>query len=261
MERLRAEHVDLQQFREETMRKAEQANLKRWDHQHPETSKFDQLLARREIARAQLTRIRQAPVPAGLTPEQTQQWKASQEDIVTSGFNEQERAELAEFDQFQDQSIRGLTTNMPQTIGRIVAPMIKQGVQQALQEMRIQREVQRDMQDPTLKPLLDRFGDQMEEAMNQGVPYDQAIHYTKVYGAYEAALAENARLKQQMGDLSGKASAAQVQQELAKGKASITRDIVPPKSSPFMEARKWARENGHDTDSDAFRKKLRELGG
>jgi hypothetical protein len=186
-------------------------------------------------------------------------WRKSQEDLVTADFNDQERQELAEFDQHQQESLRGLTTNMPGTIGKIVAPMIRQELQAFMQEMKIQREVQRDQSDPALKPLFDRFGDDMARAMSEGVPYDQAVHYTKVYGAYEQALEENARLKQQMGEMSGKVSAAAVQQDLAKGKASITRDVNAPKPTPFKEALKWARENNVDTDSDAFRRKIRDL--
>lgn len=259
LERLRKQSTELQQFREETMRKAQAQNLKRWDHQHPELKKFDGLLERREEARRQLARARTAKMPDGLSPEHAAAWRQSQEDLITSNFSDAERGELAEFDQHQQESLRGLTTNMPATIGKIVTPMIRQELQSFMREMKVQREVQRDQQDPELKPLFDRFGDDMARAMSEGVPYDQAVHYTKVYGAYESALAENARLKQQMDQMSGKVSAATVQQDLAKGKASITRDVNAPKPTPFKVALKWAQENGVDTDSDAFRRKIREL--
>lgn len=259
MERIRQQATELQQFREESLRKAQQANLKRWDAQHPDQRKFEDLIARRERAREQLARVRTAAIPEGLPPELHAKWRQSQEELVASDFSDAERQELAEFDRFQQEAIRGLTTNAPATIGKIVQPMIRSAFQEMIQELKMQREVMRDQEDPALKPLFERFGDDMAKAMEQGVPYDQAVHYTKVYGAYEAALAENARLKQQMEAMSGKVSQATVQQELAKGKASITRDVQPPKTSAFLEARKWARENGIDTDSDAFRKKVREL--
>lgn len=260
-ERMQSQMMELQQFREETMRKAEQAKLKRWDHQHPDQRKFSDLLSRRERARQQAVRGRGIEMPEGLTPDQQRAIRKQIDDVIAGDFTPEEQAELGEFDQFQRESLHGLTTNMPATIGRIVQPMIRQQFQAMMHEMRLEREVHRDMQDPTLKPLIDRFGDDMAKAMEQGTPYDQALHYTKVYGAYEQALAENARLKQQLEAASGKVSEATVQQELAKGKASITRDVKTPPRNSFLEARKWARENGHDTDSDAFRAKLRQLEG
>lgn len=259
IERMRQQTTELQQFREESMRKEQQAKAKRWDQGHPETRKFDDLLSRRERARGQMQRGRGITIPDGLPPDQQRALRTQIDDLIAGDFTDDEQRELADFDKFQQESIRGLTTNMPATIGKIVGPMIRQGVQQFMQEMNLQREVSRDMEDPELKPLLDRFDDDFQQALRSGVPYDQAVHYTKVYGQYEQALARIAQLEQQIGGMNGKVSAATVQQELAKGKASITRDVVAPKTNPFLEARKWARDNGVDTDSDAFRKKVREI--
>lgn len=259
MERLRAQTVELQQFREETKRREEQAKAKRWQPEHPEQGKFESLVERRDRARAQRARALQMEFPDGIPPEHARALRKQMDEVIAGDFTEQEQAELREFDQHQKETAYRMATNPQKAVLDIALPAVRKEIQGIFQEMRMQQEVQRDLQDPALKPLFDRFGDDMAKAMESGVPYEQAVHYTRVYGEYETALHENARLKQQLEALTGKVSAATVQQDLAKGKAAIVRDINVPKRSAFLEAKKWARENQIDTDSDAFRRKVREL--
>lgn len=259
MERMRAQTVELQQFREETKRREEQAKAKRWQPEHPEQRKFESLVERRDRAVAQRNRALRMQFPDGVPPEHARAIRQQMDEVIAGDFTEQEQAELREFDQHTKEQAYTLATNPKKAILDIALPEMRREIQNAFQTIRMQQDVHRDLHDPALKPLFDRFGDDMAKAMEQGVPYDQAIHYTRVYGEYETALAENARLKQQLESLTGKVSAATVQQDLAKGKAAIVRDINTPKRSAFLEAKKWARENNIDTDSDAFRRKVREL--
>lgn len=258
LEKTRSQMAELQKFREEQMQKVEQQKLDRWDYRHPEHNKFNNLLERASLIRQQISRVR---APDSITdPAHREAFEANAKDAILSAISPEEREELERYQTSLQTHQREFYTNPVGALSKHVVPMIRQEIQAMFQEQQQRAEVQRDLEDPALKPLIERFGPEIEKAMAAGTPYDQAIHYTKVYGAYESVAAENARLKQQLQSMGVKVKAADHQHQLDKGKAAITKDVSVRNTAadPYLQAKKWARENGVDTMSAAFHQKHRE---
>jgi hypothetical protein len=128
--------------------------------------------------------------------------------------------------------------------------------------------VSRDMADPELGPVMKEMGNEMQEAIQRLGGTDEAYDFVKqqamVYAhnrkANDSLSQENARLKQQLADAGIRVGAAKAQQDLARGRASITRDVSTRQTRPAYEvASEWASKNGVDKSTAQFHQKLREL--
>jgi methanogenic corrinoid protein MtbC1 len=148
--------------------------------------------------------------------------------------------------------------------------MIRQEMQRAMQQREAVESVNRDFADPELGPVMKEMGNEMNEAIQRlsrgdaDEAYDfvkqQALVYAHNRKMNDGLSQENARLKQQLADAGIRVGAAKAQQDLARGRASITRDVSTRQARPAYEvASEWASKNGVDKSSAQFHQKLREL--
>lgn len=264
-EATRQQLAQMQQEHERAKQLADQQKLKLHDFRHPEhAAKFQPILQKADLIREQLQRINNAKLPDGISPEQGQIWKDQQKAAIYGSLSEQEQAALDDYAQYTQQFQRDLSLNPAKAIGSFVQPMFEQFWQQKMAEQHATMAVQQDMADPTLGPIFKEFAEPMQEMIQRlggtDEAYEVAKHHARVYGQNRTLFDENARLKQQLAELGVKANAAEAQQQLAKGRASITKD-VPARTNvdAYGEAKKWAKANGVDTGSPQFFAKIREL--
>jgi len=265
----RKQLASLQQDREKANQLAQHQKLALHDPRHPDhASKFQPTLAKADIVRSQLARLNNAKPPDGLTPEQGQQWKESQREMLLGSLDESEQAALEQFQSHNQNFQRQLALNPAKALTEFVQPMLEQFFQRKNQEQQAAQSVDADMNDPISGPIIKEMqGDMMEAIQRLGgsdEAYDfvkhQAVNYARNKAVVDATVAENTRLKQQLQELGVKVGVANTQQALAKGKASITRDVVPRNTeSPYAIATKQAAKQGMKTDSPAFFQLIREI--
>jgi hypothetical protein len=271
---LEAQRLELTRFQQERERQdqfAKQQKLALHDYRHPDhASKFIPLQAKADIVRSQLASLAKTQPPEGLTPEQGQQWRQSAEQHLLSTLTEEEQGTLSAFQQHNQTFQRQWATNPDQVLTERVIPMIRQEMQRAMQQREAVESVSRDMADPELGPVMKEMGSEMQEAIQRlsrgdaDEAYDfvkqQAMVYAHNRKMNDGLSQENARLKQQLADAGIRVGAAKAQQDLARGRASITRDVSTRQTRPAYEvASEWASKNGVDKSSAQFHQKLREL--
>lgn len=271
LETQRLELTRFQQEREKQNQAAAQQKLALHDYRHPEhKSKFVPMQAKADIVRGQLAQLAKQRPPEGLTPEQGQAWREQSEQMLMSSLSEEEQTTLAQFQQHNQNFQRQWATNPDQVLTERVIPMIRQEMQRAMRETQAASSVEQDMNDPELGPVMKEMGSEMEEAVRRLGGTDEAYDFVKqqavVYAhnrkANDFLSQENARLKQQLETAGIRVGAAKAQQDLARGKASITRDISPKQTKPiYVVASEWAQQNNVDRSSAQFHQKIRELEG
>lgn len=250
-------------------RTAEQAKtLPRWDARHPQTQEFSNLLNRAETVRQQLANVQVPPAPEGMAPEHAQAWresftKAARQSIV-SALSPDEHKELESYNRSVQDFQRNLQVNPQQALAPVVQPMIQQEIQRYVRDEMAKQQVDQDWDDPKLGPHLRRFQPQIAKAMEEmgRDPYKYAKHYTQVYAGYEEAIAEVERLRGELESKQAKVDTAESVTRLARGKASITRDLTQAASGPkniFGEAKALAAKEGQGTATPRFRQLVREL--
>ena len=268
-EETRTQLARLQQDREKQVRAAEQQKLALHDFRHPDhATKFQPILAKADIIRQQVARIRQAKTPEGLTPEQGAMWRQSQEDNILSSLSEEEHNALNQFNEHSQSFDRKWKLNPASTLNEYVIPMIRQEMQRTMQEQQAAQSVDADLNDPIAGPVIKEMQAEMAEAIQRLGGTDEAYDFVKQQAVtyaynkkYSAGLVqENAQLKQQLEAAGIKAGAASAQQALAKGKASITRDVAPRNTKqPYDIAAQWADKNGVSKGTPQFFQHLREI--
>lgn len=269
---LEAQRVELTRFQQDRERQsqfAKQQKLALHDFRHPEhASKFVPMQAKADIVRAQLASLSKMRPPEGLTPEQGQAWREASEQNLLSTLSEEEQTALSQFQQHNQAFQRQWATNPDQVLTERVIPMIRQEMQRAMMEQQAHQQVDSDFNDPDLGPVMKEMGDDMDAAIKSlggtDAAYDfvkqQALVYSHNRKANDFLSQENARLKQQLSEAGVKVGAAKAQQDLARGRASITRDVSAKQTRPSYEvASEWARTNGVDKTSINFHQKLREI--
>ena len=269
LEAQRMELTRFQQEREKQAQFAKQQKLPLHDFRHPEHStKFAPLQAKADIVRTQLAGLSKMRPPEGLTPEQGQAWREAAEQNILSTLTEEEQNTLSQFQQHKQQFDRQWATNPDQVLTERVIPMIRQEMQRAMMEQQAAQQVDSDFNDPELGPVIKEMGAEMDQAIKDlggtDAAYDfvkqQALVYAHNRKANEFLSQENARLKQQLQEAGLKVGAAKAQQDLARGRASITRDVSAKQTRPAYEiASEWASKNNVDRASVQFHQKLREL--
>lgn len=261
----RTQLAQLQQEREKAAQLAQQQKLALYDHRHPEhAAKFQPMLAKADIVRQQLASLNRAKPPEGLSPEQAEMWRDQQRQNIVSALSEEEQQTLEQFSQFNQTFQRDWALNPTKVLSQHVVPLIQQELQRVQMEQQASMAVRRDIEDPTLGPVLKEFREPMMEIIDKlggtDEAYEMAKHHALVYAQNQQVHAENARLKQQLEALGVKANAAEAQQQLAKGRASITKDVnTKSVRDPYEEAKKWAKAKGIDTMHPAFHAKHREI--
>lgn len=262
-ESLRQQLAAFQQERERAAQAAEHQKLPLHDYRHPDhQTKFAPILAKADLVRDQLARIGKAP--EGFTPEQAAAWQDSQRQAIMASLSADEQTALEGFQRHGKEFVRKLQLNPTQTLHEYVMPLVKQVLQQERQQFQAQQDVDRDLNDPQLKPILEKYREPMAEMIHKlgdtDEAYDMAKHHALVYADNERVYAENARLKQQLAEAGIKVDAAKTQRELAKGRASITKDVAPRiTETPYERGVKWARESNTQVGSPLFFQKVREF--
>jgi len=264
-EEMRSQISRFQQEREQATRLADQHKLALHDFRHPEhQAKFQPILAKADIVRAQLARLGTSKPPDGLTPEQSQMWRDSQRDAIVGTLSQDEQNAIEQFQNHNQAFQRKMALNPGQALTEFVQPMLNQFWQAKQMEQEAQSSVQRDMQDPTLGPVLKEFQEPMMEMIERlggtDDAYEMAKHHASVYAQNRSLSSKIASLEQQLGEAGIRAGVAANQQQLAKGKASITRDVVPRATkSPYDATSDWAGKNGVSKGSPQFFQHLREI--
>ncbi len=264
-EQTRQQLAGMQQERERQAQLAEQQKLKLFDPRHPEhATKFQPILQKADLVRQQLQRLNNMKPPEGLTPEQGEMWRDQQKNLIYSTLTEQEQEALDGFAQHTQQFQRDFSINPGKAIGSYVQPMFEQFWNQKMTEFKASQEVENDLKDPTLGPIFKEFEEPMNDMLKRLGGTDEAYevvkHHARIFGQNRSLYEENARLKQQLTELGVKANAAETQQQLAKGRASITKD-APARtvSDPYEMAKAWATKNGVSKSDPAFFHKISEL--
>ena len=244
---------------------AEQQKLALHDYRHPDhAAKFQPILAKADIVRSQLAKVNSAQLPPGLAPEHEQAWRESQKQAILSTLSDEEHNALEQFQNHNQNFQRKLALNPAQALTEFVQPMLEQFFQRKTMDQQAASEVDRDFADPELGPVLTEFKPQMAEMIQKlggtDEAYDFAKHHALVYAQNQKLSQEIARLKQQNGEANIKVGAAATQQELAKGKASITRDVTPRQTrSAYDIASERAKKQGIDRSSPPFFQLVREI--
>lgn len=264
-EEMRSQLARLQQEREQASRLAQQQKLALHDYRHPDhQSKFQPILAKADIVRSQLARLQAAKAPDGLTPEQAQAWRDSQRDTILSSLSQEEQDALEQFQNHNQSFQRKLALNPAMALTEFVQPMIEQMFQRKTMEQQAYQSVDKDLSDPTLGPVLKEFQPQMMEVIDKlggtDEAYEFAKHHALVYAQNKALSEQLASLKQQLGEAGIKAGSAATQQQLAKSKASITRDVTPRHTkTPYQVASERAAKQGMDRSSAQFFQLVRDI--
>ena len=264
-EETRTQLAKLQQEREQSRQMAEQQKLALHDYRHPDhAAKFQPILAKADIVRSQLAKVNSAQLPPGLAPEHEQAWRESQKQAILSTLSDEEHNALEQFQNHNQNFQRKLALNPAQALTEFVQPMLEQFFQRKTMDQQAASEVDRDFADPELGPVLTEFKPQMAEMIQKlggtDEAYDFAKHHALVYAQNQKLSQEIARLKQQNGEANIKVGAAATQQELAKGKASITRDVTPRQTrSAYDIASERAKKQGIDRSSPPFFQLVREI--
>ena len=269
LEEQRLQITTFQQDREKQAQFAKQQKLALHDYRHPEhATKFVPLQAKADIVRTQLSNLAKTRTPEGLTPEQGQAWREASEQALLSTLSEEEQNALAQFQQHKQNFDRRWATNPDEVLTERVIPMIREEMQRAMRETQAASDVDKDFNDPELGPVIKEMGAEMDQAIKSLGGTDEAYEFVKqqalVYAhnrkANEHLAQENARLKQQLQEAGLKIGTAKVQQNLAKGRASVTRDVSTKQTKPaYEQAAEWASKNSVDRTSVLFHQKLREF--
>lgn len=240
MERQGQEMTELSRYKQEQEARAKAANLKRYNADHPEHSKFQSILDRRDMAQQQLAALNQRP---DLTAEQ----KNAMMEVLRSPLTDDELREVKEFDEYGKSFNRKLQTNPRDALAPIIRDEFRAMFQAEQQRMQAEVSVKQDFADPALQPLIQEHGEDFARALTEMPkdPYGYAMQMMKNY-------AENKQLKAELAKLTGKVSQADERTRLVKGEASITRDPRAPERDPYALAKAEATTKGIPLSSPAF---------
>jgi hypothetical protein len=236
MEQQGQQMAELQKFKQEQEQRAKAASLKPWSKAHPEYAKFGGLLERAKVVDQQMRRI-----PANLPPEQQEAMKQA----IVGALSPDEQMQIQEYRESLQNFQKDFFTDPHGTLMPMVEQLAERKVQEALTQINIKQEIDRDFESPELKPLIQKYSQDFEKALSDGVPYSYATHMMKMHAQME-------EMQNQIKGLSGKASQAEEQRRLAKGEAAITRDPRTPPKDPYDLAKAEAQKRGISTSSKQF---------
>ncbi len=236
------EMADLRNFRQQQQQQAEALKLKSWSKQHPDHSKFQDLLGRAKTVRQQLNAI-----DPKLPPEQQEILKQA----ITSAIAPEEQQTLQEY----QQSVADFQKDFFIDPRGTIQPMMREAIQEAFNQYRMHQEassaVDRDF--AAMKDAIAQHGPELKAMLERGTPYDVAVENVKLKASLGA-------LQNRVGQVEKVGAAAAEQQRLAKGNAAITRDPAPnSKPNLYEMAKKQAKEQGIATDDPRFVRILSKL--
>lgn len=243
-QQFQAEMQELREFKRTQAEAAQRQNLKRWSKQHPENGKFRGVLERAKAVDSQLRNI-----PNTLPPEQQDVMKQA----ILSAMSPEDRQELDQYREEVSQFHHGFFEDPHGTLAPLIQPMIAEALQRERAQMHAHQRVGQDFESPELKPLVQAHAPEIQKALDDGVPYDYAVHMLKMFGELE-------RMQTQMKGLGRDAAMGKEQVRLAQGNAAITRDPAPAKNiDVYALAKKQALERGYSTADPRFLRDLADI--
>ena len=236
MQSQQAQMAELAKWKQEQEARAKQAALKPWSKAHPEHAKFGAVLERAKVVENQLRRI-----PANLPPEQQEAMKQA----ILGALSPEEQQQIGDYRDSLQNFQREFFTDPHGTLLPMVEQLAEKKVQDALAKIEAQQSVQREFADPTMAPLVQKYGQDLQKALSDGVPYEYSMHMLKMHAELEA-------LRGRVKDVDGQAAQAAEQRRLAKGEAAITRDPRTPAQDPYELAKSEAAKRGISTGDKRF---------
>ncbi len=236
------EMADLRGYRQQQQQQAEALKLRQWSKQHPDHSKFQDLLGRAKTVRSQLNAI-----DPKLPPEQQEILKQA----ITSAIAPEEQQTLQEY----QQSVADFQKDFFIDPRGTLQPMMREAIQEAFNQYRMHQDassaVDRDFAE--MKDAIAAHGPELKAMLERGTPYDVAVENVKLKASLGA-------LQNRVGQVEKVSVAAAEQQRLAKGQAAITRDpVTTSKPNLYEMAKKQAKDQGIATDDPRFVRILSKL--
>ena len=241
---MKSEMEQLRQFKAEQEKKAQEQNIRPWSPRHPLHSKFQGVLSKAQYIQQSLRNI-----DPNLPPEAQQAAKQA----IMSQMTPEEQGIMQQYQQESQQFQRDFFSDPQQAIAPLVQPLIQQAIQQYVEGVQAKQSVAKDFEDPTLKPLIERYGEEIQTMLNDGLPYDYAMHQTRMY-------AENQALRAELDGLRKRAGQGEAQQRLVRQQATISADPrVSEKPDAYKMARAEAAKLGIAPDHPRFMKILADI--
>lgn len=234
---MKSEMEQLRQFKAEQERKAQEANIRPWSPRHPLHSKFQGVLSKAQYIQQSLRSI-----DPNLPPEAQQAAKQA----IMSQMTPEEQGIMQQYQQESQQFQRDFFSDPQNAIAPLVQPLIQQAIQQYVESVQAKQSVAKDFEDPALKPLLEQHGEEIQTMLNDGVPYDYAMHQAKMFGEVQ-------RLRAELDGLRKRAGQGEAQQRLVRQQATISADPrVSDTPDVYKLARAEAAKQGIDTANPKF---------
>lgn len=230
--RTKYEGVDPQAVRQwkEQQAKAERENLPVWNRQHPNNQGFQQV--RSKFA------LYQSAMQKAETPEE----RAVLQKTLGAQFTQQDAEQIKAFDEHRAKMLDSFATDPEGTIEEIVDRRVQSRLKDEQMTMQATSEVEGWMTAPENKDIVTKYGPQMLDALRQGNNWafvrQMAIDRAKLEG-----------LQSRVGPADKAAAQARAQSDLAKRKATHSRDgAVKPQRDIAAEVRRVMKEKGwrHD---------------
>lgn len=228
----------LRQFRLQQQQQAEQARIPKWSRVHPEYQKF---AAVKEKARAVNEQLRN--IPPELPPEARE---AAQQAIMAI-MSPEDRQLYHEYRQDAARRAEQFHEDPESVMLPVIQHAFNQMFEDRARQWQADQRVAQEFQDPELAPVIQQHGPEMRKALQDGVPYDYAVHMARMFARLEQTTRELSALRGQEAQVSER-------DRLQRGRATTERTPTPPRRvrDPYAAAKAEALERGIPTDSPQF---------
>lgn len=223
---------EIQKFRQEQERAAQQRTVDPWRKESPKHQQFKSVLERSKAIEKQMQAVNQIQDPAA---------KEAAMQAIAAGVSDEEKVQLQQFREQQ----REFQSNFFSDPEGTMAPIMERIAQTVFSQMREQfvgrTQVDQDFSSPLMKPILEnpQYAGYLQERLQRGVPYEDAMEMVKLRAAAEM-------MYQRQNGQDRSVVAAQEQQRLAKARASgvVAPDPASAPVDPYQMAMKEARSKG-----------------
>lgn len=246
---------------------ARKAALPRWSKDHPEFGKFQHKQQLHSVVSQKLRetdaayRERLSKTP----PEQQQAVLAEHNaarQAVLGLMSKEDYEEIEGAQRAQQEILQTLVSNPGRFIEETIIPAVKGWFAQEQQRQKAAAAVQELFTHPDYAPTVERHARELQQAIQEGVPEDYALHMAKQHDDNVALQEQIEKLKAELEAREAGTEQVVEQQRLAKTRASnVTRPM--PRAAKVTDvyplAKEWAEKNKVQIGSDRFNNKLDEL--
>jgi hypothetical protein len=209
---------------------AQKEHLPPWHRQSPRNPAFIKALDKIQIYQTQLQKAQ--------SPEQRQAVAQQWEGILTD-------AELKDYEQWhehQRQDRLAMSADPASYFEERIAQIIDKRLQQQTTYSRAEQEVGGWFQEPANQPIIDRFGAQMQEMLQGGVPWQFVQQHV-------ALMAKLDGVQGRVGEAEKAKTSADERIRLIKSQASVSRE---PNTTRKVDPLVVAKERGIQPGTDAY---------